>query len=131
MFFMPPRGNAAFVNMARQSVTLTWIESEGDCVHMTASRNWFLPRTWRMTMKALTKIAAASILTLSVVAPAFAGGEEGTPLERNTYATQHAAQPVRHSRVQSHRASDAFAYAPAGGAAYGYSTQDFGIGSQR
>ncbi len=72
-------------------------------------------------MKTLTKLAAASILTLAVVAPAFAAGEEDTLLERNTYA-----QNVQH---QTHRATDAFAYVPGGNATY--STQDFGIESQR
>jgi hypothetical protein len=74
-------------------------------------------------MKTLTKLAAASILTLAVVAPAFAAGEEDTLLERNTYTAQ-----VQHN-VQAHRATEAFAYAPAGVA--NYSTQDFGIASQR
>jgi hypothetical protein len=75
-------------------------------------------------MKILTKLAAASILALSVIAPAFAGGEEDTLLERNTYAAQN----VQHG-VQTHRATEAFAYAPASVA--NYSTQDFGIESQR
>lgn len=75
-------------------------------------------------MKTLTKLAAASILTLSVIAPAFAAGEEDTLLERNTYAAQN----VQHG-VQTHRGAEAFAYAPAGVA--NYSTQDFGIESQR
>ena len=74
-------------------------------------------------MKTLTKLAAASILTLSVIAPAFAAGEEDTLLERNVYAAQ-----VQHN-VQAHRAADAFAYAPASVSTY--STQDFGIESQR
>ncbi len=74
-------------------------------------------------MKTLTKLAAASILTLSVIAPAFAGGEEDTLLERNAYTAQ-----VQHN-VQTQRAADAFAYAPASNATY--STQDFGIESQR
>ena len=74
-------------------------------------------------MKTLTKLAAASILALSAVAPAFAAGEEDTLLERNTYAAQ-----VQHN-VQAHRAADAFAYVPASVATY--STQDFGIESQR
>ena len=74
-------------------------------------------------MKTLTKLAAASILTLSVIAPAFAAGEEDTLLERNVYAAQ-----VQHN-LQAHRAADAFAYAPA--SVSNYSTQDFGIGSQR
>ena len=58
-------------------------------------------------MKTLTKLAAASILTLSVIAPAFAAGEEDTLLERNVYTAQ-----VQHN-VKAHRAADAFAYAPA------------------
>jgi hypothetical protein len=74
-------------------------------------------------MKTLTKLAAASILALSAVAPAFAAGEEDTLIERNTYTAQ-----VQHN-VQAHRAADAFAYAPASVATY--STQDFGIESQR
>jgi hypothetical protein len=79
--------------------------------------------SWRTTMKTLTRLAAASILTLSVIAPAFAAGEEDTLLERNTYTAQ-----VRHN-VRAHRAAESFAYAPAGVA--NYSTQDFGIESQR
>jgi hypothetical protein len=75
-------------------------------------------------MKILTKLAAASILALSVIAPAFAGGEEDTLLERNVYAAQN----VQHN-VRAHRAAEAFAYAPASVATY--STQDFGIASQR
>jgi hypothetical protein len=70
-------------------------------------------------MKTLTKLAAASILALSAIAPALAA-EENTLLERNTY--------VQHI-VQAHRAVDAFAFAPAGVAAN--NGQDFGIASQR
>jgi hypothetical protein len=77
-------------------------------------------------MKTLTKLAAASILTLAVVAPAFAGGEEDTLLERNTYAAQN----VQHN-VRAHRAAEAFAYVPASVANSTYSTQDFGVESQR
>ena len=75
-------------------------------------------------MKTLTKFAAASILALSAIAPALAAGEEDTLLERNTYA----AQTVQHN-VRAHRATEAFAYEPAASA--NYSTQDFGIESQR
>jgi hypothetical protein len=75
-------------------------------------------------MKTLTKLATASILALSAIAPAFAAGEEDTLLERNTYT----AQQFQHN-VKAHRAADAFAYAPASNATY--STQDFGIESQR
>ena len=75
-------------------------------------------------MKTLTKLATASILALSAIAPAFAAGEEDTLLERNTYVGQHG----QHN-VQAHRATEAFAYVPAAVATY--STQDFGIGSQR
>jgi hypothetical protein len=74
-------------------------------------------------MKTLTKLAAASILALSAIAPALAAGEEDTLLERNTYA-----QNVQHV-AHAHRATEAFAYAPASTA--NYSTQDFGIESQR
>ena len=74
-------------------------------------------------MKTLTKLAAASILALSAIAPALAA-EEDTLLERNTYSVQQ----VQHN-VQAQRAADAFAYAPASIA--NYSTQDFGIESQR
>jgi hypothetical protein len=74
-------------------------------------------------MKTLTKLAAASILALSAIAPALAA-EEDTLLERNSYSVQQ----VQHN-VQAHRAADAFAYAPASIA--NYSTQDFGIESQR
>jgi hypothetical protein len=77
-------------------------------------------------MKTLTKLAAASILALSVIAPAFAGGEEDTLLERNTYIAQNVQQNVR-----THRAAEAFAYVPASAANSTYSTQDFGIESQR
>lgn len=76
-------------------------------------------------MKTLAKLAAASILSLSVIAPAFATGEEDTLLERNTFT----AQQVQHNGVKSHTAAEAFAYAPASVATY--STQDFGIESQR
>lgn len=76
-------------------------------------------------MKTLTKLAAASILALSAFASAFASGEEDTLLERNTYSVQQ----VQHNGVKSHRAAEAFAYAPASVA--NYSTQDFGIESQR
>ena len=76
-------------------------------------------------MKTLAKLAAASILTLSVIAPAFAAGEEDTLLERNTYTVRQ----VQHNGVRSYRAAEAFAYAPASVATY--STQDFGIESQR
>jgi hypothetical protein len=48
-------------------------------------------------MKVITKVLAASVLALSVAAPAFAA-EETTLLERNTYVATHA---------------DAMAYAPA------------------
>ena len=75
-------------------------------------------------MKTLTKLAAASILTLSAIAPALAAGEEDTLLERNTYV----ARTVQH-HVRAHRATEAFAYVPA--ATSNYSTQDFGIESQR
>lgn len=73
-------------------------------------------------MKTLTKLATASVLALSAIAPAFAAGEEDTLLERNAYVAQN----VQH---QAHRAAEAFAYAPAAVATY--STQDFGIESQR
>jgi hypothetical protein len=79
-------------------------------------------------MKTLTKLAVASILALSAIAPALAA-EEDILLERNTYATQN----VQHNRVQphsnrmqNHRGVDAFAFAPAGAAP----TYDFGIESQ-
>ena len=75
-------------------------------------------------MKTLTKLAAASILALSAVAPALAAGEEDTLLERNTYAVQN----VQHN-VRAQRAAEAFAYVPAAVATH--STQDFGIESQR
>ena len=75
-------------------------------------------------MKILTKLAAASILALSAVAPAFAAGEEDTLLERNTYAAQNVQVNVR-----AHRAAEAFAYVPSSLSTY--STQDFGIESQR
>jgi hypothetical protein len=75
-------------------------------------------------MKTLTKLAAASILALSAIAPALAAGEEDTLLERNTYAAHN----VQHN-VRAHRAAEAFAYVPAAVATY--STQDFGIESQR
>jgi len=75
-------------------------------------------------MKTLTKLAAASILSLSVIAPAFAAGEEDTLLERNTYAAQNV-----QTNVRAHRAAEAFAYVPS--SVTTYSTQDFGIESQR
>ena len=75
-------------------------------------------------MKTLTKLAAASILALTAIAPALAAGEEDTLLERNTYAVQN----VQHV-ARAHRATEAFAYVP--GSVTTYSTQDFGIESQR
>jgi len=74
-------------------------------------------------MKTLTKFAVASILALSVAAPALAA-EENTLLERNTYVAQH-----NQYRAQTHRAVDAFAFAPAGVAAT--DSRDFSIESQR
>ncbi len=69
-------------------------------------------------MQIVTKLAVASLLALSVAAPAFAA-EETTLLERNTY----------------HRAAaaDAMAYSPAHAqaAAKTIVVRDFGIGSQR
>ncbi len=78
-------------------------------------------------MKIVTKLVAASILALSVAAPAFAA-EETTLLERNTYTAKTSV--------------DAMAYAPAHAKAgakgtpirnFGIRSQsfrDFGIGSQ-
>lgn len=67
-------------------------------------------------MKIVTKLVAASVLALSVAAPAFAA-EESTLLERNTY--------------RSATALDAMAYAPAHvPAAKTGAVRDFGIGSQ-
>jgi hypothetical protein len=68
-------------------------------------------------MQIVTKLIAASLLALSVAAPAFAA-EETTLLERNTY----------------HRAAaaDSMAYAPVHAqAATTGAVRDFGIGSQR
>jgi len=79
-------------------------------------------------MKTLTKLAAASLLALSAITPALAA-EENTLIERSAYGTNVNAQYVRHNGAQAHRAIDAFAFAPADAAAY--STQDFGIESQR
>ena len=75
-------------------------------------------------MKSLTKFAVASILALSVTAPALAA-EENTLLERNTYV----AQQNQYHRAQAHRAVDAFAFAPAGAVAT--DSRDFSIESQR
>ena len=75
-------------------------------------------------MKTLTKFAVASILALSVAAPALAA-EENTLLERNTYV----AQQNQYHRAQAHRAVDAFAFAPAGAVAT--DGRDFSIESQR
>jgi hypothetical protein len=80
-------------------------------------------------MKLVTKIAAASILALSAVAPALAA-EENTLLERNSYLSTenrpvtHQAQP---NRLSAHRAVDALAFAPANDTA---SWINLGIGSQ-
>ncbi len=69
-------------------------------------------------MQIVTNLVAASVLALSVAAPAFAA-EETTLLERNTYV--------------SNAAVDAMAYAPIAApvAAKTRAGQDFGIGSQR
>lgn len=75
-------------------------------------------------MKTLAKLAAASILALAVVAPAFAA-EENTLLERNSYS----AHQVQQNSAKSHRAAEAFAFAPAGVTTYG--GVDFSIESQR
>jgi hypothetical protein len=81
-------------------------------------------------MKALTKLAVASILALSAVAPALAA-EEDTLLERNTYLYTADARPIvrhaQHDRANTHRGVEAFASAPAKTTVY---TRDFGIGSQ-
>jgi hypothetical protein len=68
-------------------------------------------------MKIVTKLVAASVLALSVAAPAFAA-EETTLLERNTYT---AGMSV-----------DAMAYAPAHAKTTAKSVviRDFGISSQ-
>lgn len=68
-------------------------------------------------MKIVTKLVAASVLALSVAAPAFAA-EETTLLDRNTYV--------------SHAAIDALAYVPARtpAAAKTLAVHNFGIGSQ-
>lgn len=73
-------------------------------------------------MKTLAKLAAASILALAVVAPAFAA-EENTLLER------YSAHQVQQNSAKSHRAAEAFAFAPAGVTTYG--GVDFSIESQR
>ena len=81
-------------------------------------------------MKIATKLVFASFLALSAVAPAFAA-EEDTLLEREAYMSNTSAinQHVATKRVQTLRAFEARAYAPAG-ASVGESV-DFGIGSQR
>ena len=68
-------------------------------------------------MKIVTRLVAASVLALSVAAPAFAA-EENTLLERNSY---HSNAPV-----------DAMAYAPTHARApvKAGEVRDFGIGSQ-
>ena len=66
-------------------------------------------------MKIVTKLVAASVLALSVAAPAFAA-EETTLLERNTY--------------HSNASVDAMAYAPAHAQHAPQTVRDLGIGSQ-
>lgn len=81
-------------------------------------------------MKITTKLVCASFLALSAIAPAFAA-EEDTLLEREAYMS-NTGTPYQHvapKRVQTLRALDARAYAPAG-ASVGDAV-DFGIGSQR
>jgi hypothetical protein len=75
-------------------------------------------------MKILIKLTAASILALSAIAPAMAA-EEDTLLERSGVIVN--AQPVHQTRVQTHRAVDA--YASTGGVTG--NPYDFSIESQR
>jgi hypothetical protein len=66
-------------------------------------------------MKIVAKLVIASLLALSVAAPAFAA-EENALLERNTY--------------HSNASIDAMAYAPAHVQHAPKTVRDFGIGSQ-
>lgn len=80
-------------------------------------------------MKLVTKLAASSILALSIVAPALAA-EEDTLLERGTYLSTEnrpVTQQAQVNRLRAHRAVDAMASTPADTTASGI---DLGIGSQ-
>lgn len=57
-------------------------------------------------MKTIVKLAAASLLALSAIAPALAA-EESTLLERSGAVVN--SKPVHHANVRSHRAIDAYA----------------------
>lgn len=68
-------------------------------------------------MKLVTKLVAASLFTLSAVAPALATDPEAAQFEeRNTALYTVDARPIglaqQNVNVRAHRANDAFAYAP-------------------
>ena len=71
-------------------------------------------------MKIVTKLAAASLLALSVAAPAFAA-EETTLLERSTYTSSTGMDAMAQART----------HAPAHAAVTATTGRDLGIGSQR
>jgi len=81
-------------------------------------------------VKAIAKIAIASVFTLSAIVPAFAA-EEYTLQERAGYmrADNALAQQTVVKHARRHRAVDARAYAPASAPAD--DVTDFSIGSQR
>ena len=110
IFSPDSRRDAAFVNKAPESVTLTWIESESHSVHMTSQQELVLARYMENDNEDPHQARCRF-------------DPDDTLLERNVYTAQ-----VQHN-VKAHRAADAFAYAPASVSTY--STQDFGIESQR
>ena len=74
-------------------------------------------------MKTITKLATATLLALSVVAPALAADPEALTLaERDTYVSHAVAQQARHAGVE------AYAYAPVHSTVGGV---DLSIASQR
>ncbi len=80
-------------------------------------------------MKIVTKLAVASVLALSVAAPAFAA-EETTLLERNTDTLSTSADALAYAPARTSVAGKAYARAHAPAAAKSITVRDFGIGSQ-
>jgi hypothetical protein len=109
-------------------VTSTWVECEALALQIKRLQEIGLASTSEKKMKTFTKFVAASILALSVTAPAFAG-EKDAQLERSTYNATTSVHHVRHNGVKAHHAVDAFAFAPAGVAIQ--NGPDFSIESQR
>jgi len=81
-------------------------------------------------VKAIAKIAIASVFTLAAIVPAFAA-EEDTLQERAAYmrADNAFAQQIVVKHARTHKTADAKAYAPASAPAD--DVTDFSIGSQR